>query len=504
MAGHGPCRLALKARLFFRQCRRHASNLQQQPPSIAPKPSINIKHIRQNPELYAQNCIDRNYKSQSSHSSKIVALFDEWQSLQRNGRGLREKNNTIRTKLSHSRNFSGREVEGQDAAPQDRESLLSQGKELKSELTAIEVQEADLQSQINSLAAELPNLTSPITPIGPTPQVLSYINQFPLSVSHSRSHVQIGNELSLLDFTSAGTTSGWGFYYLKSSLALLEQALIQYALHVAILHGFTPITPPSLVYSHIASACGFRPRDQGGEQQTYAIQPPSSDNEQRKPELCLAGTAEIPFAALHANTTLSSTAFPLLIVGPSRCYRAEAGARGIDTKGLYRVHEFTKVEMFGWTLPTPEAEEEAFNKLLAVQTEILEDLGLPARILEMPSHDLGASATRKQDIEAFFPSRRDRDDGWGEVTSASMCGDYQTRRLATRLRIEEGENKGSLEFPHTVNGTAVAVPRVLAALMENGWDERKWELRLPECLQRWMPGGMSVIRGSQGKSKMGL
>jgi seryl-tRNA synthetase len=270
----------------------------------------------------------------------------------------------------------------------------------------------------------------------------------------------------------------------------LEQALVQYALSVARRYGWGMVSPPSMVYSHIAAACGFQPRDQNGEQQIYNVQQ-NSDDAGRKPELSLAGTAEIPLAGMKANTTLEEAELPLKRVGVSRCFRAEAGARGADTKGLYRVHEFTKVEMFAWTSNYGEASTAVFDEIVSIQIEILQSLGLHCRILEMPSTDLGASATRKRDIEAFFPSRRLKDDGWGEVTSVSTCSDYQTRRLATKVDLRT--LGGKLAFPYTVNGTALAVPRVLAAILENGWDEQKMEVRIPEVLWPWM-NGLEVIK----------
>ena len=469
-------------------------------PSIAPKININIKHIRQNPDLHAKNCTDRNYRNQAQYPFEIVKYFEQWQSLQRNGRALREKNNKIRTKLSHAKTFSGRDVED-ESAPQDRASILEEARELKAKLLEFEIEEEALVAELERLAAELPNLTSDETPIGKDASIVGYINEHPQPESSTsdkiwRNHVHIGTELDLLDFAAAATTSGWGWYYLKNEAALLEQALVQYALSIAIKHGFTVMSPPSMVYSHIAAACGFHPRDQNDEQQTYAIQQPTRDLEKLKPEHILAATAEIPFAGLKADTVLDESSLPLRIIGPSRCYRAEAGARGLDTKGLYRVHEFTKVEMFGWTLPNKDSANELFITMLAIQTEILRSLHLHCRILEMPTADLGASACRKQDIETFFPSRRARNDGWGEVTSTSLCTDYQTRRLNTRVRVGTGAKgtlQGDLEYPFTVNGTAVAVPRVVAALLENGWDEREGCVRVPEVLWPWMHG-VQVIR----------
>ncbi|KAI4188616.1 MAG: hypothetical protein LQ346_005279 [Caloplaca aetnensis] len=463
-------------------------------PSIAPKPTLNLRHIRENPELYSQTCVDRNYLAQKNSPQEIIQQHEQWKEIQRSSRTLREKNNDIRTRLSHAKTFSGIELSDAGKSSRNDGDLLQQARDLKVELQKIAAQEDALNERMEYLAMNLPNLTSKETPIGAEPRLLGYIREPPQhpTTTHDltwRNHVHIGTEFDLLDFTSAGMTSGWGWYFLKNEGALLEHALIQYAIKVAANHSFSVVSPPSIVYSHIANACGFLPRDQGGEQQTYAIaqkeeETQSSTGHERNPEKSLAGTAEIPFAGMKANTVLNETQLPLQIVGASRCYRAEAGARGAETKGLYRVHEFTKVEMFAWTRGGKE--QVAFDSMLAVQEEILETLGLYCRILEMPSQDLGASAIRKVDIEAFFPSRRGNNEGWGEVTSASICTDYQTRRLNTRLKPAAKSFKS--EFPSTVNGTALAVPRVLAAVLENGWNEGEKCVKIPPVLHPWMHG----------------
>ena len=457
-------------------------------PSIAPKAALNVKHIRQNPDLYSRNSVLRNYIHQEGYPSKIVTLFNEWKNLQQKTRSLRESSNGIRTKLSHSKTFSGLDPQSlADEGSSGKKALLEEARALKERLSEVEVEEDRIQSEINSLASELPNLTSPeASMLNSEPRVLGYINSPPPHFATSdptwRNHVHLGTEYDLLDFSSAATVSGWGWYYLRNEAALLEQALIQHSIDVAMQHGFSVVAPPSIAYSHIGSACGFRPRDQNGEQQVYSLHQSEKAQAAAKPELSLAGTAEIPFAGLKAKATIAETELPLCVVGPSRCYRAEAGARGLETKGLYRVHEFTKVEMFGWTLPSDSTT--LFNTMLLIQKEILSSLGLYCRVLEMPPKDLGASASRKQDIEAWFPSRQQKDGGWGEVTSTSMCTDYQSRRLATRVKMKNGE----LDYPHTVNGTAMAVPRVLAAIVENGWDEEAGEIKVPEILWPWMHG----------------
>ncbi|KAI9746147.1 MAG: Serine--tRNA ligase, mitochondrial [Claussenomyces sp. TS43310] len=461
-------------------------------PSVAPRPIIDIKHIRQNPQLYENSCIDRNYKAQSVYPARISTLFEQWQGQQRLGRSLRERSNLLRRELANPASLHTEDQGVADIKTSTKDEILEEARGLKKQLSTIEIREAELISEIESLAESIPNLTSDETPRSEEPTVLGYINDHPEPEPSSsdrvwRSHSHIGSELSLLDFAGAGASSGWGWYYLLNEAALLEQALVQYAISTAMSKGWQIVSPPSVVYSHITSACGFQPRDQNDEQQIYNLAQSASDAARGKPELSLAATAEIPLAAMHANSTIEEADLPMKRIAVSRCYRAEAGARGVDTKGLYRVHEFTKVEMFAWTLPSTAEATCLFDEMLGIQTQILESLDLHCRVLEMPSVDLGASATRKRDIEAFFPSRRARDDGWGEVTSTSICSDYQSRRLATRLRLG-----GKLAFPWTVNGTAMAVPRVLAAILENGWDEKSASVRIPPILKPWM-GGRDVI-----------
>ncbi|KAH7068690.1 seryl-tRNA synthetase [Paraphoma chrysanthemicola] len=475
-------------------------------PSFAPKPTIDIKHIRQNPGLYELNCIDRNYAAHSKSPWRILELHEQFIASQNSARGLRERNNRIRAQLGKTA-----AVRKENGGPNEavvKQAIIDQLRTVKSELAEIEAKEAEMQDEIERLATDLPNLSSTHTPVGTDAEVVEYINEHlsPKASSERvwRSHVDIGQELGILDFAGSAQTSGWGWYFLVGDGAMLEQALVQYALSVARSRGWKAVAPPSLVYSHIASACGFQPRDQNGEQQIYAIE--QAEKDQTKPQLALAGTAEIPLAGMKAGQTLDHASLPLKAVGVSRCYRAEAGARGADTKGLYRVHEFTKVEMFAWTVPDSIIQEHftssstahsdtIFNEMLSIQKEILQSLGLHCRILEMPTTDLGASATRKRDIEAFFPSR-EKDEGWGEVTSTSMCTDYQTRRLHTRVRIN-----GKLEFPHTLNGTALAVPRVLAAILENHWDEQARSVTIPEVLRPFM-GGQEKIQVDNATRQM--
>ncbi|OAA48310.1 seryl-tRNA synthetase synthetase [Beauveria brongniartii RCEF 3172] len=388
-------------------------------PSNGPKPALDIKHIRQHPELYETTCKERLYTAQADNPARIIALSEQLVQLQHSGRGLRERANLLRRVLANPATLTDDSTLG-DLKALSREELHADARRIKEELAETVRLETDAQRTLEELALQLPNLTSEETPRGAEPRVLSHINEKPLfdeegrsSSSGSqhiwRSHVHIGAELGILDFASASVTSGWGWYYLVGAAAQLEQALVQYAL--------------------------------------------------------------------------------------------AAGARGASTRGLYRVHEFTKVEMLAWTRADADAAQDVFDEMLDVQTEILGSLGLHARVLEMPASDLGASATRKVDMEAWFPSRQEHSDGWGEVSSASICTDYQTRRLQTRAR-PGGHSAGGggggggggaggaadAGFPWTLNGTALAVPRVLAALLEVGWDEKAKTVTIPECLRPWMDG----------------
>ncbi|CAZ82561.1 unnamed protein product [Tuber melanosporum] len=484
-----------------------------QPPPSAPKPTISVKSIREFPEYHRQNCLNRNYPSLADAPERIIALHGEWIGLQKGLRGDKERQNTLSAQL-RSRNPLARgphgggdktevAAEGQEA----KKSLLAEAKDVKAKISEVEERERVLENEMKSLAIQLPNWTHKESPIGTEPKLLGYINPELAPPSQRTgpriSHIQIGAELGLLDFSAAGTVSGWGWYYLLNEAVLLEQALVNYALSFAMKRGWKLVTPPNIVYSHMAAACGFRPRDQHGEQQIYTL-----DGAEGKIEHCLAGTAEIPLAGMYANKTFAEDQLPVKLVGVGRAYRAEAGARGAESKGLFRVHEFTKVELFAWGPPgqeefsTPNSEPitatiitsaSLFEEMLDLQKSIISSLGLHARILEMPTTDLGASASRKIDIEAYMPSREAKDP-WGEISSLSNCTDYQSRRLNTRVKIAKPGAAGGVksEFPWTLNGTGVAVPRVLMAILENGWSEERGGVVVPEVLRGYM-GGLELI-----------
>lgn len=471
---------------------RNLSQLRAPRPPTASKQFPDLKHIRQNVDQYSQNCLKRDYKDHAGYPAEIARLAKDSQLAAADVPVLSKKIKGLQRIIAASNvSSNGQESsDGRVGAATQEAGVLSRA------LREIEARKSFYDSAARELALSLPNLTSPETPLNGDARLISYVNHDPArpaSVSKPRSHVDIGSSLSILDFESATASTGWGFYFLLNEGALLEQALVQYALSVALGRGWTAVAPPSVVYTHIADACGFQPRDQSDEQQVWQIEQVEKDA--AKPQRNLAATAEIPLAAMYAGKDIPEEQLPLRYVGSSRCYRAEAGARGVDTKGLYRVHEFTKVEMFAWTDRADDSLDTAkstalFDEMLSIQIEILASLGLPCRVLEMPTSDLGASAFRKVDIEALFPSRMSRDGGWGEVTSLSMCTDYQSRRLGTRIAQKSGKRG---RFPHTVNGTALAVPRVLAAILEHGWKEDETCVVIPEVLRPYL-GGKGEIR----------
>ncbi|KAF3935908.1 hypothetical protein ABW20_dc0105809 [Dactylellina cionopaga] len=488
----------------------HSTYLANSPtPAFAPKPIIATKPIRENPELYSQNCLKRNLPLEATYPARIAKLSDDLFELRSSLNQIRSTQNALGLVIKAA-------APRRSGNPEEWKTLQSQAKDLKQRISVSETVEQQLEDEMNLLAFQLPNLIHPDSPPTGKPRVVEYINEGrlpgdPISKTAltsdtkinqlpeliftgapGHSHTDIGANLGILDFASSATTSGWGWYFLHGDAVLLEQALVQYALTCARQKGWGLTSPPSIVYSHIASACGFRPRDNNNEQQIYHLSQGSTSPspQELRPELCLTGTAEIPLAGMFANTALPQNTFPKKMVGVSRCYRAEAGAHGLATKGLYRVHEFTKVELFAWTLPNPVLSDQIFKEILNLQREILMGLGIPARVVDMPTDDLGAPAFRKYDIEAFMPSRQGKKyGGWGEVTSVSECTDYQARRLNARYKYLDGK----LGFLWSLNGTALAVPRIIMAILENNWDQSKEEVHLPAVLHRYM-GGIEVIR----------
>ncbi|KAI6012518.1 hypothetical protein F5J12DRAFT_904692 [Pisolithus orientalis] len=410
------------------------------------------------------------YKSHNAFNRKYPLPVGALQSIARTHAEQKELSSQLSMKR-HLRSTMGDRIR-MIKDPTEKQFLLGEAKTLKTEITQLEENLAVAEETLLNLALQLPNDTHPDAPIGPedAATVLSTHGPPPMPASADRDHTEAGRALALFDFESAAIVTGSSWYYLQGEAALLESALTNYAISIALKHGFKFVTTPDVVREDIASRCGFQPRDQqsgSSASQTYFI----ADSH---PELVLSGTAEIPLAGMFANKIFPENTLPMKVVGLGRAFRAEAGSRGADTRGLYRVHQFTKVELFA--VCEDDDSERIMEEFRRVQTEIFEGLGIPFRVLDMPTEELGASAFRKYDMEAWMPGRG----RWGEISSTSNCTDYQARRLHIRYRrpaapqasangpSTHGSSQSATAFAHTLNGTAAAIPRLILALVENG------------------------------------
>ncbi len=334
-------------------------------------------------------------------------------------------------------------------AEQDAGDAIAQSNALTEQIKALEQELSGVEREIDALLSALPNLPDPTAPDGADEEdaeLVRTVGEPPQFGFDPRDHLEIGTALDLIDMESAARASGSRFAYLKGELVFLELALVQYALRKVAAHGFRPVIPPVLVREEPMFWTGFLPTDRA---QIYEV---AGD------DLYLVGTSEVSLAALHADQILPVSDLPLRYAGFSTCFRREAGAAGRDTRGIFRVHQFDKVEMFSFVEPAASGDEH--ERLLAIEEEILQELEIPYRVVNVAAGDLGASAAKKYDCEAWLPGQQ----RYRELTSTSNTTDYQARRLGARFRPAEG---GAPQPVHTLNGTAVAVGRTLLAIMEN-------------------------------------
>ena len=357
----------------------------------------------------------------------------------------------------------GREVGA--AANEDKARLIAETKSVSARIAELESAHTAVQSQHDTALAVIPNLPHPDAPDGTTDEDAVEVSQFGVKPEFDfevRDHVDIGEAHGLIDIPRAVKVSGSRFAYLKGQAVLLELALVRYTMDVLTARGFEPVIPPVLTRADALFGTAFLPT---GADQLYRIE---SD------DLYLVGTSEVPLAGLHMDEILAAEALPVRYAGYSTCFRREAGTYGKDTRGIFRVHQFDKVEMFSFV--APEDSEEEHERLRQTQEDILTGLGLHGRVVDIAIGDLGASAARKYDLEVWLPGQQ----AYRELTSASNCTDYQARRLRSRYRVAEGETA----LVHTLNGTAVAVGRTLIALLETH-QRADGTVAIPEPLQVW-------------------
>jgi seryl-tRNA synthetase len=346
------------------------------------------------------------------------------------------------------------------------EELMAAVQELKETIEAGKGELEGVDAELERVARALPNLPDPDSPDGTSEEdavVLREVGERPSFDFEPRDHLEIGTELGLIEIEAAARLSGSRFAYLKGDLVLLELALVRFAIDLVREEGHEPVVPPVLVREEALYGTGFLP---GDRDQIYEIP---------KDELFLVGTSEVSLAGLHADQILEAERLPLRYAGFSTCFRREAGAAGRDTRGIFRVHQFDKVEMFSFVEPSSSAAEH--ERLLAIEERILAELEIPYRVVNVAAGDLGAPAAKKYDCEAWIPSQG----RYRELTSCSNTTDYQARRLACRYRAADGESPQAV---HTLNGTAVAVGRTIIALIENR-QERDGSFTLPKTLHSY-------------------
>jgi len=365
---------------------------------------------------------------------------------------------------------------GQAADAGEREARKAEGRRLRERIATLEAEAEGVLSASDAILRAIPNLTHPDAPEGGEESAVE-IRQGrtprPVFDFAPRDHVAIGEGLGLFDLEAGARVAGHGFYFLTNAGVLLELALQRYAVALLAREGFVLMSTPDLARDTILEGTGFMPR--GPETQIYSIA--GSD-------LSLVATAEITLGGAFHERIFSAEELPLKLAGISHCFRTEAGAHGRATRGLYRVHQFTKVEMFAFTLP--EESEAMHAHLLELECRLFDGLGIPYRVIDTAAGDLGGPAYRKFDLEAWMPGRGTAGE-WGEVTSTSNCTDYQARRLG--LRFRRSGDKGT-SFVHTLNGTAIAVSRALVAILENH-QQADGSVRVPDPLVDWM--GMTTI-----------
>jgi seryl-tRNA synthetase len=358
---------------------------------------------------------------------------------------------------------------GQAKDNDEREAKKEEARQVREEKDNKQREHDELEKQIIDLQRMIPNLSHPDAPVGVDDKANLELTKgqheprkFEFDV---KDHVELGELHNLFDFEGGARTSGHGFYFLKNEAVLLELALQQYVIQLLVGEGFTPAITPDLARNEILEGIGFIPR--GPETQIYSID---------GTDLSLVATAEITLGGWYGGHTFDAEELPLKLCGISHCYRTEAGAHGRSTRGLYRVHQFTKVEMFAFT--TPEQSTDTLDHFRDLECRIFDGLGLPYRVVDTATGDLGGPAYRKFDLEAWMPGRGDGGE-YGEVTSTSNCTDYQARRLNIRYKTK-GE-KGT-KFVHTLNGTAVAISRAMIAIVEN-YQQADGSIIVPEALR---------------------
>jgi seryl-tRNA synthetase len=414
---------------------------------------IDIQLLRDSPDLVVKKSSE---KKMPVDAQSILALDESYKNLLREVEDLRQKRNEISAQMKGGKPDS---------------ILVEAGKQLKIELNDREQLLAQSRAELHQRLAAIPNLHFDDVPIGDEEDSVEISRFGDCESTGGVDHQDFAIKRGWLDFERGAKVSGAKFYFLKGDLALLENAVVQYALDVVTNERFEYMTVPHLVNNKTATGTGFAPRtDEQSDE--YFIE---------GEDLSLIATAEMPLTGYHADEILDEEKLPLFYAGYSPCYRKEAGTYGKHTRGLFRVHQFNKLEMYAFTLPEQSAE--IHKKLLAIEEKVWQEIGIPYHVINIASGDLGAPAAKKYDIEYWSKV----DGAFRELTSCSNCTDFQTRNLNIRVRRKDG----TVELVHSLNGTVVSMARTLVAIIEH-FQNDDGTLSIPKVIQKYM-GGRETI-----------
>ncbi len=414
---------------------------------------LSINFIRENQTLVEKSAKEKGYSGVDIPA--LLALDDQRKVLLQDVEALRQERNQISAQMKNGK---------------PEPELIKKAKEIKTKLAEVEPQLADLEQEIQTLLKQVPNIIFDDVPLGgeeANVEIAKWGENKPSGVDH----LDYALSRDWVDFERGAKVAGAKFYYLKNGLALLENALLQFGLKKIQEHNFTFMTVPDMVSSKILEGCGFNPRSSKQSDEYYI----------EGEDLAMIATAEMPLTGYHMDEIIDEKDLPLCYAGYSACFRKEAGTYGKHARGLYRVHQFNKLEMYVFCLP--EKSKEMHEKIRQIEEEIWQELGIPYHIVSNAAGDLGAPAAKKYDIEYWSPA----DQKYLELTSCSNCTDYQARSLNIRVRREDG----TIEVVHTLNGTAMALSRTMIAVIEN-YATPGGKLTLPKVLQPYFGGATEI------------
>lgn len=413
---------------------------------------LDINFIRKNQALVEKSAREKGY---DVSILDLLEIDDQRKDLLQEVENLRRERNEIASQMKNGK---------------PSEELITQGKEIKAKLAAVEPELDEIETKLNNILKRVPNIIFDDVPLGGEECSIE-VSNWGEKKTEGVDHLDYATSRGWVDFERGAKVAGAKFYYLKNGLALLENALLQFGLKKVLEHGFTYMTVPDMVSSKVLEGCGFNPRS-SEQSDEYFIE---------GEDLAMIATAEMPLTGYYMNEIIDEKDLPICLAGYSACFRKEAGTYGKYTRGLFRVHQFNKLEMYVFCLP--EQSQAVHEKIREIEEEIWQELGIPYRIINIAAGDLGAPAAKKYDIEYWSPVNQK----YQELTSCSNCTDFQARSLNIRVRREDG----NVEVLHTLNGTAIALARTMVALIEN-YAEKDGKLKVPEVLRPYLNGATEI------------